>query len=87
MRNGLIVDSFGTKYWYLNDQLHREDAPAVEYPNGDKEWYLHNQLHRANGPAIEWANGDKHWYLHDKEIVINSNEEFLRYVKLKGFWQ
>ena len=31
----------GTKRWYTNDKLHREDGPAVEYPNGNKFWYLH----------------------------------------------
>ena len=30
----------GTKYWYLNGKLHREDGPAVEYANGSKSWYL-----------------------------------------------
>ena len=26
----------GTKSWYQNNKLHREDGPAVEYPNGNK---------------------------------------------------
>ena len=30
----------GYKVWYLNGKLHREDGPAVEYPNGSKMWYL-----------------------------------------------
>ena len=24
----------------MNDKRHREDGPAIEYPNGTKEWYL-----------------------------------------------
>ena len=32
----------GTKFWYLNDKLHREDGPACEYANGDKFWYLND---------------------------------------------
>ena len=28
------------KEWYLNDQRHREDGPAVEYADGSKSWYL-----------------------------------------------
>ena len=28
------------KEWYLNDQRHREDGPAVEYADGSKDWYL-----------------------------------------------
>ena len=37
------VYSNGTKYWYLNDRLHREDGPAVERANGYKYWYLNGK--------------------------------------------
>ena len=37
------VDDDGTKYWYHNDKLHREDGPAVELPIGTKKWYLNNK--------------------------------------------
>ncbi len=40
MKNGLIIDENGYKYWYLNDKLHRTDGPAVENSIGDKRWYL-----------------------------------------------
>ena len=33
----------GTKYWYLNDKLHREDGPAIEFANGTKSWYLNDK--------------------------------------------
>ena len=63
----------GTKSWYLNGKLHREDInpetgltmPAVEYANGDKYWYLNGKCHREDGPAIEYVNGDKYWYLNN----------------------
>jgi hypothetical protein len=87
MRNGLIIGKGGHKHWYFNDQLHREDGPAIEDAYGHKAWYLHGKLHREDGPAIEYANGTKYWYLNNKLIDVNSNKEFLRYVKLKGFWQ
>ena len=29
-------------YWYFNDELHREDGPAIEWNNGDGEWWLNN---------------------------------------------
>ena len=56
----------GIKEWYLNDQLHREDGPAVECPNGTKQWWSNGMCHRENGPAIEWANGRKSWWVNDK---------------------
>jgi hypothetical protein len=35
------VDDDGSKEWYLNNKLHREDGPAVEYTDGTKLWYFH----------------------------------------------
>ena len=43
--------------------LHREDGPAVEYPDGHKEWYLNGKLHREDGPAVEFLDGHKEWYI------------------------
>jgi len=56
----------GTKEWYLNGKLHREDGPAVEYADGTKFWFLNCKLHRTDGPAAEYADGTKYWYLNGK---------------------
>ena len=61
--------SNGTKYWYLNGELHREDGPAIEWPNQSKAWYLNGKLHREAGPAVEISNGTKYWYLNDKKYT------------------
>jgi len=42
------TDEYGIKCYYLNNLLHREDGPAIEYPEGDKRWYLNGKLHREN---------------------------------------
>jgi polynucleotide 5'-kinase involved in rRNA processing len=63
MKNGMIVDKKGSKIWYKNDQLHREDGPAIEFSNGDKSWYINGQLHREEGPACEYVVGRKEWHL------------------------
>ena len=60
--NNIKTNIFGTKYYYANNELHREDGPAVEYSNGEKQWYKNGKLHREDGPAIEYANDDKFWY-------------------------
>ena len=68
------VSADGSKWWYLNGNLHREGGPAVEYANGDKCWYLNGKLHRKDinpetgltMPAIEYSNGEKFWYLNGK---------------------
>jgi len=59
---------YGTTCWYNeNDQLHREDGPAVEEADGTKSWWLNGQRHREGGPAIEWANGTKSWWLNGQK--------------------
>ena len=62
----VIVDDYGTKRWFLNDKLHCEDGPAIEYAGGTKEWYLNGKRHRTDGPAFECYNGTKFWYFNDE---------------------
>jgi len=63
MKNGMEIDKDGTKIWYLNGALHREDGPACEWADGSKIWYLNGKLHRVDGPAWEYADGETFWYL------------------------
>jgi len=42
MKNGLIVNEFGTKCYYLNNLLHREDGPAIECANGNKSYWIND---------------------------------------------
>ena len=86
MKNGLIEDGFGTRRWYLNGNLHREDGPAIESAKGTKHWLIHGQLHRIDGPALELYNGYKEWWVNEEQIDCKNNEEFLRIIKLKAFW-
>jgi hypothetical protein len=79
-------DVDGTKIWYCHGQSHREDGPAVEDVDGTKKWYWHGKFHREDGPAVECANGDKFWFYHGQQIHCQSNQEFLKLIKLKAFW-
>ena len=33
----------GDKHWYFNDELYREDGPAVGGHDGTKVWYRHGE--------------------------------------------
>ena len=64
------VNECGDKRYYnAEDQLHREDGPAVEYVNNCKFWFLNGNLHREDGPALEYSNGVKKWYLNNKKVT------------------
>jgi hypothetical protein len=57
------VATNGNRFWYLNNQLHREDGPAVEIASGTKEWWQNGKLHREDGPARELKDGTKGWWM------------------------
>ena len=74
-KDGLDIDTYGTKYWYLNDKLHRSDGPAVEFKSGNKRWYINGKRHRTDGPAVEYADGDGEWYIDGVKL---SEKEYLQ---------
>ena len=59
---------------------HREDGPAIEYPNGTKNWCLNGMFHREDGPAIIDADGTEEWFLYGEEV---SEEEFNQWLEKK----
>ena len=65
----------GTKRWYLNGQLHREDGPAIELSDGTKEWWLKGLLHREDGPAIVKPNGSRFWFLNCALLTESEHRE------------
>ena len=68
------TDIVGTKHYFKDKEmsiLHREDGPAIEYPDGSKEWYVNNRLHREDGPAVESPDGSKSWFVHGKRHRID----------------
>ena len=49
-RNGLIIDENGTKRWYKDDKLHRDnDLPAVIYADGTQKWYVDGSYIKSTG--------------------------------------
>ena len=57
-----------TKKWWLRDQLHREDGPAIECSNGAKFWFRNGKRHREDGPAVIENCGNMEWWIDGKRI-------------------
>ena len=65
----MVDDRFGSTGWFKDAKYtvrHRENGPAIEFPNGHTEWWQDGMLHRVGGPATVFSNGDKRWYQHGK---------------------
>ena len=62
------VYSDGSKEYFLNGKLHKEDGPAVEYTNGYKAWYKNGKPYNENGPVVIHPNGDKEYFVNKEEV-------------------
>lgn len=71
----VIVYSNGCTEWYLDDEWHREDGPAIYGPETDTEWRLNGKLHRIDGPAVMRVGGSNKWYLNGIQMT---EEEHLK---------
>ena len=38
-KNEMVEHADGSRAWYRDGKLHREDGPAIEYADGDRLWY------------------------------------------------
>jgi len=85
MKSGIIKD-YGNTFYYVNDELHREDGPAAIYKSGTKSWWIEGKRHRIDGPAVIFDYGEKEWWYQGDLINCSSQEEFERIIKLKIFW-
>ena len=58
-----VSNVFGTKRYWKDGMVHRDDGPAVEYANGDLGFFQKGVCHRIGGPAfISVSEGRQEWW-------------------------
>ena len=81
------VDGDGTVRWFNADnEYHRVDGPAIEYPDGSKKWYLNGKEVDAPGDqettprrevdgdgTIRWFNADNKYHRVDGPAIEYAN--------------
>ena len=81
---GIVENTFGSRFWFLNGVLHREDGPAHINFNNTNHWYFGGKTHRIDGPAVEWFNGEKEWWVDGNQITEEQCKLLYDLMKLKG---
>lgn len=59
----------------VNGVLHRENGPAVVYPDGASFWFMWGKCHRTDGPAEIEADGTERYWCFGEEITKQEFEE------------
>lgn len=85
-------DSGIIQYIDKNKLTHKEDGPAIIWPNGDQYWYINDELHREDGPSVILSNGEierwlnGHYYRFNKwcELISISDEEKIELILRYG---
>ena len=73
-----IIDSDGTKRWFINGKCHRDnDKPAIIYKNGRQEWNINGECHRLYKPAVIYADGRQEWNINGNDIT----KEVIEFIK------
>jgi len=83
-KNGIRISKKDVKKYYKNGKQHREDGPAVIYPDGTVIWKIESKRHREDGPAVIYKDGRKEWWLNGKRhrvdgpaiICTNGSEKY-----------
>ena len=52
----------GSKWWWADRTLHRDNGPSIIKTSGYQAWYNYGKWHRTDGPAIIRPDGTVDWY-------------------------
>ena len=78
----VTVAKDGLTRWFNEfGHAHRENGPAIEYPNGTKYWCIDGEIHREDGPAVIDVKNGNFWYIRGKSY---SESEFKKKMSLDG---
>lgn len=66
-----VINSDGTKQWFINGKRHRIDGPAFITTDGYEEWFKNGKYHRKYGPAIYNKYGHETWMINGQYHRLN----------------
>lgn len=82
-----VITRDGATYHYYNQELHRDDGPAVIGETGYKAWFKHGIRHRDDGPAVIHPSGYVAYYKNGKFHRDDGPAQILPHSKKKSWYK
>ena len=71
---------------YFNDDndIHRDDGPAIIDHDGTEKWCQYGRLHREDGPAVIYPDGGKEWW-YEGQLHRNDGPAVIKYYQWRDY--
>ena len=70
-------DNGPLEFFDAQKRYHRDDGPAVIFPDGDTYWFINGTMHREDGPARIWKDRGIETWIKDAMFYEPSAHELM----------
>lgn len=83
----LSITKSGVRYWFKQNEISRDNGPAIVDLPDYRAWWLNGKPHRVGGPVYIWDDGLREWFKNGKRhnpsgpAIVYSNGEVEYWVK------
>ena len=71
-----IISGIGyAEGWFLNNEIHRDDGPAITFKDSERHWYRYDYFYNLNGPTIIKPSGKKYYHIDGVLTYIIDKDE------------
>ena len=64
----LQISESGSKWWWVDSTLHRDNGPSIIKTSGYQAWYNYDKWHRTDGPARILDNGSVEYWINGNQV-------------------
>ena len=58
----LSITKSGVRYWFKQNEISRDNGPAIVDLPYYRAWWLDGKPHRVGGPVYIWGDGLREWF-------------------------
>ena len=76
----LSITKSGVRYWFKQNEISRDNGPAIVDLPDYRAWWLNGKPHRVGGPVYIWGDGLREWFENGERHNISGPAVFYCFV-------